>query len=248
MSQYSVAGNTSSYSFWLYRLVWRLVDWLYPPQCAGCGKGGMRWCMQCQEKVIKIMRPYCQKCGIPTLGGEICPTCLSKNPVYDAIRAYALYEEPLRSGLHRLKYKRDIALADVFALNLIELYYQQHWEIDLVTAVPLGLVRLKERGYNQASLLAYPFALAVRRPYRSNALKRIRETASQVTLSVQERLANVDGAFVADQALVNGKNILVIDDVTTTGATMNACAQALKNAGANQVFGLTLARAYHKKY
>lgn len=246
MVTYSVAGETSSYSFWLYRSFWKLVDWLYPPQCAGCGKFGYRWCDDCQNKVLEIHQPYCLKCGSPTKGEKICASCATIEPVYDAIRAYALYEEPLRAALHRLKYHRDIALADIFAMHLIKLFNQMAWEVDWITAVPLGVVRLKERGYNQASLLAYPLSLATRVPYHSKLLKRVRETASQVKLSVQERQANVAGAFSANSDLVAGKNVLVIDDVTTTGSTLNACAQALKTAGANHIYGLTLARTIHQ--
>lgn len=246
MMEYSVAGASSSYSFWIYRSFWKLVDWLYPPHCAGCGKGGIRWCADCQSKVIEIHPPYCLKCGIPTKGEKICINCSTNEPFFDAIRAYAFYQEPLRTALHRLKYHRDIALGDIFALHLIELFHHLAWDIDLITAVPLGVVRLRERGYNQASLLAYPLSLATRIPYHSKVLKRVRETDSQVKLSVQERQENVLDAFQAKSDLVAGKKVLVVDDVTTTGSTLNACAKALKVAGANQVYGLTLARTIHQ--
>lgn len=246
MMEYSVAGGSSSYSFWIYRSFWKLVDWLYPPHCAGCGKVGFRWCADCQTKVVEIHHPYCHKCGIPTKGEKICVNCATNDPYFEAIRAYAFYQEPLRNALHRLKYHRDIALGDIFALPLINLVHRLAWDIDLITAVPLGVVRLKERGYNQSSLLAYPLSLAIRIPYRGKALNRVRETESQVNLSLQERQENVSDAFQANRDLVAGKNVLVVDDVTTTGSTLNACAKALKIAGANHVYGLTLARTmYH---
>lgn len=117
------------------------------------------------------------------------------------------------------------------------------WEVDLVTAVPSGIARRAERGYNQASLLALPLALGSGLPYRSRALSKIAETRSQVGLNPYERRANVAGAFQATSDEVRGKRVLVIDDVTTSGATMEACAAALTKAAASQVYGLTLARA-----
>lgn len=246
-AKYYVDSSQSNPSYRLYRFFWRLVDWIYPPRCAGCGCLGNRWCRDCQSKIREIYPPYCQKCGIPTKGGKICLNCNSSEPKYDAIRAYAFYEEPLRSALHRLKYHRDIALADLFALNLLNLFSRVQWDVDFITAVPLGVARLKERGYNQSALLAYPLSLATHIPYRSQALKRIRETESQVKLNIRERKENVSNAFYGNRDLVTGKNILIVDDITTTGATLNACASALKNAGANHVYGLTLARTYNNR-
>jgi ComF family protein len=119
----------------------------------------------------------------------------------------------------------------------------QRWLVDIVVPVPLALERLSERGYNQASLLARPLAMRLHLPYNPGALSRLRETRTQIGLTAGERRANVFGAFVARSPLVQGKNILVIDDVTTTGSTMDACAFALLDAGAGQVYCLTLAQA-----
>jgi ComF family protein len=115
--------------------------------------------------------------------------------------------------------------------------------VDLVVPVPVSLSRRSERGYNQAALLARPIALFYGLDYRPKALMKLRETRSQVGLTVEERKANVDDAFFGEQRIVKGKNILVVDDVTTSGATLNACAHVLRNAGAEEVYCLTLARA-----
>jgi ComF family protein len=120
------------------------------------------------------------------------------------------------------------------------------WEIDLITPVPLGLARLAERGYNQSSLLARPLSLALHVPYRPQILSRVRETRSQVGLTAAERRENVSGAFVARSNGIMGRNVLLVDDVTTSGSTLDACAEALFTAGARQVYGLTLARAVLK--
>jgi Predicted amidophosphoribosyltransferases len=119
------------------------------------------------------------------------------------------------------------------------------WAVDFVVPVPLSIARLKERGYNQSTLLARPAALALGLPFRPQALARIRETASQVGLGVNDRRLNVKDAFLAASNLVHGCSVLVIDDVTTTGATIDACAAALKSAGAVKVYGFTLAQAPH---
>jgi ComF family protein len=134
-------------------------------------------------------------------------------------------------------------MGEVLSRPLIRMLRELRWPVDLVTAVPAGVVRRAERGYNQAALLAWPVACGCSLLYQSKALEKIRETHSQVGLNRQERRWNVELAYRARQELVAGKNILVIDDVATSGATLEACTQALLDAGAAQVYGLTLARA-----
>ena len=127
--------------------------------------------------------------------------------------------------------------------HLINYYLQENWKVDIVVPIPLSLSRQSERGYNQAGLLAWPLALALGIYYQPKAISRIRETRPQVGLKAHERAENVKGAFSANEKLVEGKTILIIDDVTTTGATLSASAQAAIEAGAERVFGLTLARS-----
>ena len=127
---------------------------------------------------------------------------------------------------------------------MIELLNHLNWHIDVVIPVPGSLARKKMRGYNQASLLALPIALSCRAQYRPGALTKVRDIPSQVGLSAVERYKNVQAVFQArNKDLVAGKSILVIDDIVTSGATMKACAQALLDQDAGQVYGLTLARA-----
>jgi ComF family protein len=149
----------------------------------------------------------------------------------------------VREAIHRLKYKGDIGLSETFTTKLVELLVELNWKVDTVTAVPLSRQRLKQRGYNQAGLLGWPLAKALCVPYASQAIVRIRNTGSQVGLSIRERQENVRGAFGANPRFVRGKNVLIIDDVLTTGATMQACARAFLEAGAFSVYGITLAKA-----
>jgi competence protein ComFC len=231
------------WSYPLYRLAWSGLDWLFPPSCGGCGKAGSRWCDECQGKVHVLTGNLCEKCGRPTESEGICTECQFNPPVFHTLRAWAGFDFPVREAIIRLKYKRDLGLGDILAVPLTQLARSLNWPIDIVSPVPSGRKRLKERGYNQVELIARPFSLAMGLDYRPSALKRKRETVSQVGLSAVERKKNVQDAFVADPRLVRGKTVLVMDDVSTTGSTLSSCSDALFCAGANDVFALTVARA-----
>jgi ComF family protein len=159
------------------------------------------------------------------------------------MRSWLVFEGPIRRALHTLKYRRNVALGDALAQYLAEYVDRLDWPVDLVVPVPLGRQRMTERGYNQVGLVAKPLAAIQGRCYSPQILARARETRSQVGLSATERKENVSGAFHADPALASGKNILVMDDVATTGATLASCAETLLKAGAQNVYTLTLARA-----
>lgn len=230
---------------WLHHLFWGALDWLYPPQCGGCQTLGTRWCSQCQSDCRRIISG-CPRCGRPEPSpSPVCAECAAQPPAFDALRSWAIYTGPLRFAILRLKYHQDVGLGEIFAQSLIELYQQVNWPVDLIVPVPLSADHAWERGYNQSTLLARPLALRLRIPLRPRALRRTRITQAQVGLNAQERRENVNRAFLADPREVAGKSMLIVDDVTTTGATMQACAEALREAGARSVYGLTLARAAH---
>jgi competence protein ComFC len=159
------------------------------------------------------------------------------------MRSWLIFEGPIRQALHQLKYRRNLALGDTLGGFLAEYAQTLNWQVDLVLPVPLGTERLKERGYNQIGVVAKAIAEINHLSYKPKAIVRKRETKSQVGLSILERKANVEDAFQADQIMVTDANILLIDDVATTGATMSACAKAIKDNGARSVKALTLARA-----
>ncbi|MBV6395492.1 MAG: hypothetical protein HFACDABA_01068 [Anaerolineales bacterium] len=136
-----------------------------------------------------------------------------------------------------------MALGDALAVHIKRFVDSLGWEFEAIVPVPLGEKRMRERGYNQVALIAKPVSLALDSMYRPAALKRQRDTRSQVGLSAGERRDNVRNAFLADPNFVRGKSVLVMDDVATTGATLTSSAEALLHAGASQVYAITVARA-----
>lgn len=227
----------------IYLGIWNAVDLVYPPACGGCGTPGSRWCLACTAQVEKIYPPVCNRCGRIVDSHRTCNACQTISPQFTSIQSWALYDGPVQSAIQRLKYKRDIALGEQLSRNLISLLSRTNWHIELITPVPLSIARQAERGYNQAAILSIPVALGLNIPYNPAALRKVRDTRSQVGLSLDQRRENIEGAFWADPKPAKGKRVLVIDDVVTSGATLNECAGALFAAGAVEVYGLTVAQA-----
>jgi competence protein ComFC len=227
----------------MYRWLWSGLDCLYPPACGGCGAQGERWCASCQAKTVITGLDVCPTCGQACVRSGLCSQCRAALPKYTQLRSWAEYAGPLRQALHRLKYHKDMALGEVLARPLVGCLRDLDWPVDTLLPVPLGVARFAQRGYNQSALLAQPLALAVGIPYRPAGLRRPRETRSQVDLSAEQRRVNVSGAFRAEPKLVRGRCVLVVDDIATSGATLDACAAALLEAGATNVYCLTVARA-----
>ena len=160
-----------------------------------------------------------------------------------AVRSAGFYQGVLKNAIQKLKYDGDLALGESLAKLLLKINFQQSWNIDLITCVPLDKKRYRERGYNQSAYLAGSLAHMAGLPYSGKAINRVKHTRPQVGLSMIRRMENVSDAFAANINVVTGKTILLVDDVITTGATLNSCAIALLKAEAAKVFGLTLARA-----
>lgn len=227
-----------------YKLGWTLLDVFFPPRCGGCGNWGKRWCASCQDQTRVIQQDICAQCGVPLPGGRtrLCRQCLRAGRGFDTVRSWACFEGPVQNAIHHLKYHRDFGLAERLSRELISLIASWNPVFELVTAVPLDRQRFEERGYNQSVLLARPLAWAFQKPFRERALIRIKHTVPQVGLSRIDRQQNLQGAFRGEGKVVGGCAVLIIDDVITTGATLEASSLALKEAGADRVYGLTLAR------
>jgi ComF family protein len=158
------------------------------------------------------------------------------------VRSWGVYEEPLRTAIHRLKYNSDIGLAEIFSDYMVSDIKKLGWDFDMIVPVPLAKERKKERGYNQAAILARLIALNLKKTFNSVGLKRIRHTVSQTRLSADERRKNVENAFSASSEIIRDNSILLIDDLATTCATLEACTHTLYGAGAKTVYSFTLAR------
>jgi ComF family protein len=219
------------------------LDLLFPPRCAACGEatfttGSGPFCQLCAGAVDPVP-PGCARCGLPG-PLETCGACLADPPAFDALATGGLFGGPLADAIHRLKYRDRPALARPLGTWLAGRARLPPGAA--VLSVPLGRRRRISRGYDQAALLAAAVARAARLPRLRGALRRTRETSPQVGRHRAERARNVAGAFAASPR-VRGRDLVLVDDVVTTGATADACCAALKAAGARSVLVLALARA-----
>ncbi len=233
-------------SYYFFHILWSGLDLLFPPRCGGCGKFGQRWCVDCQRQLTPPPRPLCEVCGEPQHFSGICERCNLARPAYHALRSCAVFKEPIRPALRKLKYGRDVGLGEALAWDVARSLDTLGWEADAIVPIPLSQQRMRERGYNQSGLIAQPLSRIMQWKYLPNALQRVRHTRSQVGLTAAERRENVQAAFTAQPGLVQNKTILLFDDVATTGATLHSASQAFLSAGAKRVYALTVAKALQK--
>ena len=223
----------------------QLLDLLYPPRCAGCQRSGHVLCPSCLAQ-IPPLTSICQRCSAPLSPGGICSSCRSAPLKLSGLRAVSAYQEPLRSYIHALKYDGNTRLAQPLGTLLVQAYPALGIRADGLVPVPLHSERYRQRGYNHAALLARVCAAQTSLPLFENMLIRHRATLSQVGLEHWQRQQNVQGAFSCSPAYANGqlrgRAILLIDDVSTTSSTLEACAAPLFAAGVSAVYGLVLAR------
>lgn len=223
-----------------------ILDILFPPRCVGCQKSGYILCPSCIMQIRPLPPTVCQRCSSPLTTDGTCKQCQYYPLNLSGLRAVSIYQEPLRSCIHALKYDGNTRLAEPLGQLLAQACINYGMRADAIIPVPLHSERQQQRGYNHAYLLAEICAARVGIPLRNDILVRHRATTAQVGLKHDERRQNMAGAFVcthafAARALV-GRTILVVDDVCTTGATLEACAAPLFAAGAMAVWGLVLAQ------
>jgi ComF family protein len=237
------------------------IDIIYPPRCPTCGKflsderpwAGERahcFCQACYSDFHEIDSPLCPICSMPFFYGldedHLCEECLRKRPFYDAALAPYLYEGTLMKAIHQFKYGTKAFLVDSLGPILFQ-FAQRHVKASkdfLTIPVPLHPKRLRERGFNQSLLLARHVATGLDTELDFLSLRRVKYTLPQTGLGKEERRKNVRSAFrLVNTKSVKGKLILLVDDVITTGNTLNECARVLKRSGASKVLCLVLARA-----
>lgn len=228
-----------------------LLNFVFPRGCPLCRNdvpAGYPWalCPGCVGRISAWKGQGCETCGLPLPdGGAHCYVCRHRKRSFRKARSAGIYDGVLKDALRQLKYRGRVSLAKPLGRFMAD-----YWKdisiaesIDGVVAVPLHFWRMRRRGYNQAELLAQAFCRETRVPLVGKCLARKRITPSQTELDQEMRFANVAGAFaVINPELIKGKTILLIDDICTTGATLEACASALREGGAKAVFGLTVAR------
>ncbi len=239
----------------LRKFLGAIADIVYPKTCLACGRQLKETtcvdnlvCIECWGKIKRNPPPFCRSCGRhleKPVTMNICPACVRRQLHFDRAFSPCAYEGVIKELIHAFKYKGKDYLGPTLTRLMIEFideYALPMDLLDLIIPVPLHKTRLREREFNQAQILSGHIARRFNKKVSDNNLRRMRLTKTQTGLETGERLLNVKGSFMADKSGdIKGKNILLVDDVLTTGATCSEAAYALKDAGAGIVFVLTLA-------
>lgn len=236
-----------------WRRAWRtVVDLIVPPSCPACGARTAEpatMCPACWAATRRISRPFCERLALPFSldpgPGAISPAALAHPPRWDRARAAALYEGPARSLVTSLKFGDRLEVAPFLAAEMARAGADILREADAILPVPLHPRRLFQRRFNQAAVLAGGIGKRAGVPVLVDALRRVKATPPQIGLTKEGRARNVVGAFAvpaAKRAAITGQRLVLVDDVLTTGATLEACARVLKRAGAASVDVLVYAR------
>lgn len=218
------------------------IGLLFPARCALCSASGTMLCDPCIAALPATEGRRCQRCWTPSADHTLCEYCSSDPDItYASIRAPFVLEEGARTLVHKLKYAGVSSLGEPMGVLIAE---KIEISGDLVVPIPLHRGRRRSRGYNQAELLSREIALSIGLPFDAAAARRIRATKPLAgNMNREERRAMVAGAFSAVRERVEGRRILLVDDVVTTGATLDSCSRALLDAGAASVRCVTFARA-----
>ena len=225
------------------RLLPKFLEFIFPTRCVSCGAGGKLICEKCAAEMVPLERLNCLVCGRPAVGGVTHPICRSRWSPERFLAAFP-YRGPARRLVQALKYKRLRAVARIMAGLLIGELHEMGIEFGpqaRVVPIPLSFWRKSSRGFNQAELLARALGESLRLDFRAELLRRVKDTSSQVSLTRPERQANVRGVFAVAEEL-HGEDVLLVDDVVTTGATVREATRVLKKAGAGQVWVLAFAK------
>lgn len=221
----------------------QLLDLFFPPYCVGCGKIGAFLCENCSVKILIPTEQTCPGCNKISPNGRYCARCRPKMQVIGIISAGYFKDEILKEAIHKFKYERLSSLSKILAGLMIERIKKEGVSFDIVSFVPSSKKRRAWRGYNQAELLAAEIASFFNKPSMP-LLKKIKETKPQVGLSKKNRQKNLAGCFVfiGKAGEIQGKKVLIVDDVVTTGTTLNECAKIIRQKGARTIWAATVAK------
>lgn len=218
------------------------LDLLFPQWCIGCGREGNYICDSCRQALPRILPPICPRCGKPQSDGMLCPACGDGSSGIDGIRSPFLFDGVIRQAVHELKYRNIRALVEPMGELLFDYILENPVPGEVLVPVPLHRKRLRERGYNQSALLAKQMGKLTGMAVVDDCLIRRLHTPPQArTTNIEERRTNVTNAFSCSGRELEGKQVILIDDVTTSGTTLNICAETLKESGATSVWGLVMA-------
>ena len=226
----------------------RLLDLVFPPRCASCGNSGSVLCARCRASMRAPAPPLCPRCGHAGVAATAqCPLCAhGRGPLaLTGMRAATVYEGSVREAILALKFRGQRRVAEPLGDLLADLCTREHIAVEIVVPVPLHPARRRQRGYNQAELLARRCGLKLACPVGTDFLSRSRDTPPQTSLPATERRRNVKDAFALDPAAIAtlaGKHLLLVDDVATTGSTLDAAAAALAQARPASLWGIVVAR------
>jgi ComF family protein len=230
-----------------------VVDLLFPPHCVACNRFGEWLCANCLQEIDLIQAPTCRRCGLPLAGTvrlagslPVCPHCCNLTSELDGVCTFAFHGGPLRKAILQFKYQGLRDLAGPLGRLLGEGWATlppKGLDVDVIVPVPLHPSRIRARGYNQAALLARELGHHLERPVVEEVLIRIKDTIPQVGLDAQARRDNVHNAFQCLNGSLAGKRVLLLDDVYTTGSTLEAAADTLRREGVSSIWAYTLARA-----
>jgi ComF family protein len=222
----------------LRKIIKEIEELFFPVACVNCGRGGDWLCKNCKQRINFVASNTCYKCGVPS-ENNICSKC--KNNL-DGIFILGDYKnEVLKKVIWEYKYNFIKDLSRVLVSLFVEKYDKDLSQDYFLTAVPISRKRFRFRGFNQADLIAREISSRCGIEYLDKALTRVRNTQNQMELSKIRRMDNVSNAFSSD-ASAEGEKIYLVDDVVTTGSTLEECARALKDEGAKEVWGVVLAR------
>lgn len=232
-----------------------LRNLIYPRhiKCIFCGEeikelNSYDACEKCLKSLPFIIKDFCPRCGLqmPTDSVGVCMNCKTKNYNFDYARSVFTYNDLVKHAIHKMKISSAKYIAEPLAQSLFYYFKTLDWKIDFVTYIPIHSQRLKFRGYNQSKELATHFSNLTNIPI-IECFEKIKNTPNQTSLSGKERQNNLKDAFKLIHSDVKDKNILIIDDIFTTGATSNEVSKLLRNKNANKIYVLTVAHTQNQK-
>lgn len=228
----------------------RMIKLLYPDRCPLCQQISEGICEVCKEEMPLVQEPCCFRCGKPLEDEqeEYCFDCRQHGHMFDEGRGFLLYQNKVRESIHRIKYQNKRDYLEWYGKEMISVFETEieRWNPDVLVAIPMDSRKMRRRGYNQAAILAKHLGRSLQLPWEADVLKKVRQTADQKVLTHQQRRSNLKDAFAVNEDFLNEagmlpwEKVLLVDDVYTTGSTMDEAAKVLRQYGVQKIYFLTI--------